>query len=113
MFIDFIVIFYVKFLTHLLDFYFILRKKKRQLKFCTVCTAKHVQVHYKQHNLRGGFCGPVYTLLMLVFFFILDLNHYQVPCLLMNKDAYICFGCVSPRTVSPSPIGNLVPPVLL
>jgi len=46
-----------KILTHLC-FGFILCRKKRQLKYCIACTAKHVHVQYKQHNLRVRFLCP-------------------------------------------------------
>jgi len=52
---DYILIFLFKILTHLSGFDFILCRKKHRLKCCIVCTAKHVHVQYKQHNLRGRF----------------------------------------------------------
>jgi len=55
---DFIVIFLYKSLTHLSGFGFISCKKKRRLRCCIVCTAKHVHVQYKQHNLRSLFLWP-------------------------------------------------------
>jgi len=57
---DYIKIFLFKILTHLSTFGFILCRKKRRLKYCITCTAKHVHVQYKQHNLRHRFFyGPL------------------------------------------------------
>jgi len=68
---NYIIILMCKILTQLSGFGFILYKKKQRLKCCIVCTAKHVQVQYKQHNLRGRFfmaiiCvhAPVQTILL-------------------------------------------------
>jgi len=52
---DYIVIYLFKILTRLASFSFTLCRKKRQLKYYIACTAKHVHVQYKQHNLRGQF----------------------------------------------------------
>jgi len=50
---DCIVIFLCKISVHVSGFGFTLCIKKRRFKCCIVCTAKHAQVQYKQHNLRG------------------------------------------------------------
>jgi len=52
---NYIVIFLYKILTCLSGFGFVLCRKKRQLRWCIVCTDKHVHVQYKQRNPRGRF----------------------------------------------------------
>jgi len=59
---DYIVIFLYNILIHLSGFGFTLYRKKQRLKYSIACTAKHVHVQHKQHNLRGQFLWPtLYT----------------------------------------------------
>jgi len=56
---NYIVIFLRKISTQLSGFWFISCRKKPWLKCYLVCTDKHVQIQYKQHNPRGRFFGPL------------------------------------------------------
>jgi len=54
-----------KIITHLSGFGVLYRRKQR-LKYRIAYTAKHVQVHYKQHNLSCRFLWPSVYIQMTV-----------------------------------------------